>query len=185
MCLSIYTICQSSVARLVRASDQHSEDPGSNPGWISMSFFIFAYTHTPSLTHAHSHTPHTPSLTHPHHTLTLTSSHTLTHTPLTHTHPHSHTPHTPSLTHPHHTPSLPHRHTPSTPLTHPHHTPSLPHPQHPHHTPLTPTPSHTLTHTPLTHTIEPRAKGSPPLWFCHPSRWYEPCGPHTRRRTLC
>ena len=27
------------VAQLVRASDGHSEDPGSNPGWISMSFF--------------------------------------------------------------------------------------------------------------------------------------------------
>ena len=27
------------VAQLVRASDRHSEDPGSNPGWISMSFF--------------------------------------------------------------------------------------------------------------------------------------------------
>ena len=27
------------VAQLVRASDRNSEDPGSNPGWISMSFF--------------------------------------------------------------------------------------------------------------------------------------------------
>ena len=160
------------MARLVRASDQHSEDPGSNPGWISMSFFIFAYTHTPSLTHAHSHIlTHTP-LTHPHsHTPSLPHpSHTFTHTPSPHTLPHrhtpSHTPHTPSLTH---LTTHPHSHI----LT------------HPHHTPLTPTPSHTLTHTPLTHTIEPRAKGSPPLWFCHPSRWYEPCGPHTRRRTLC
>ena len=27
------------MAQLVRASDRHSEDPGSNPGWISMSFF--------------------------------------------------------------------------------------------------------------------------------------------------
>ena len=27
------------VAQLARASDQNSEDPGSNPGWISMSFF--------------------------------------------------------------------------------------------------------------------------------------------------
>ena len=27
------------VAQLVRASDWNSEDPGSNPGWISMSFF--------------------------------------------------------------------------------------------------------------------------------------------------
>ena len=27
------------VAQLVRASDQSSEDPGSNPGWISMSLF--------------------------------------------------------------------------------------------------------------------------------------------------
>ena len=27
------------VAQLVRASDRHSEDPGSNLGWISMSFF--------------------------------------------------------------------------------------------------------------------------------------------------
>ena len=25
------------VAQLVRASDQHSKDPGSNPGWISIS----------------------------------------------------------------------------------------------------------------------------------------------------
>ena len=24
--------------QVVRASDRHSEDPGSNPGWISMSF---------------------------------------------------------------------------------------------------------------------------------------------------
>ena len=28
------------VAQLVRASDRSSEDPGSNPGWISMSSFI-------------------------------------------------------------------------------------------------------------------------------------------------
>ena len=27
------------VVQLVRASDQHSEDLGSNPDWISMSFF--------------------------------------------------------------------------------------------------------------------------------------------------
>ena len=27
------------VAQLVRASDRNSEDPGLNPGWISMSFF--------------------------------------------------------------------------------------------------------------------------------------------------
>ena len=27
------------VAQLVRTSDYNSEDPGSNPGWISMSFF--------------------------------------------------------------------------------------------------------------------------------------------------
>ena len=27
------------VAQLVRASDRSLEDPGSNPGWISMSFF--------------------------------------------------------------------------------------------------------------------------------------------------
>ena len=26
------------VAQLVRASDRNSEDPGLNPGWISMSF---------------------------------------------------------------------------------------------------------------------------------------------------
>ena len=31
--------CQSSSSSLVRASDQNSEDPGSNPAWISMSFF--------------------------------------------------------------------------------------------------------------------------------------------------
>ena len=31
--------CQSSSSSLVRASDRNSEDPGSNPGWISMSFF--------------------------------------------------------------------------------------------------------------------------------------------------
>ena len=30
---------QSSSSSLVRASDLNSEDPGSNPGWISMSFF--------------------------------------------------------------------------------------------------------------------------------------------------
>ena len=97
------------VARLVRVSDQHSEDPGSNPDWISMSFFIlhilihphsYTFTHTP-LTYPHTH-PHMPShtlthtLTHPHtltHTLIHphTSSHTLTHP---HSHPHSHTPHT-------------------------------------------------------------------------------------------
>ena len=28
------------VAQLVRASDRNLEDPGSNPGWISMSFFL-------------------------------------------------------------------------------------------------------------------------------------------------
>ena len=28
------------VAQLVRAFDQNSEDPGSNPVWISMSFFL-------------------------------------------------------------------------------------------------------------------------------------------------
>ena len=32
--------CRAPVAQLVRASNQGSEDPGSNPGWISMSFFI-------------------------------------------------------------------------------------------------------------------------------------------------
>ena len=31
------------VAQLVRASDRQSEDPGSNPGWISMSFFAKSY----------------------------------------------------------------------------------------------------------------------------------------------
>ena len=31
------------VAQLVRTSDRHSEDPGSNPGWISMSFFLFGF----------------------------------------------------------------------------------------------------------------------------------------------
>ena len=44
LCLWINAIypllqCQSSSSSLVRASDWHSEDPGSNPGWISMSFF--------------------------------------------------------------------------------------------------------------------------------------------------
>ena len=29
------------VAHLVRASDRSSEDPGSNPGWTSMSFFTW------------------------------------------------------------------------------------------------------------------------------------------------
>ena len=43
-CLWINTIypllqCQSSSSSLVRVSDWNSEDPGSNPGWISMSFF--------------------------------------------------------------------------------------------------------------------------------------------------
>ena len=32
-------LCQSSSNSLVRASDWNSEDPGLNPGWISMSFF--------------------------------------------------------------------------------------------------------------------------------------------------
>ena len=32
--------CQSSSGSVgIRASDQNLEDPGSNPGWISMSFF--------------------------------------------------------------------------------------------------------------------------------------------------
>ena len=31
------------VAQLVRASDRNSEDPGSNPGWISMSFFAMVF----------------------------------------------------------------------------------------------------------------------------------------------
>ena len=33
-----------SLAQLVRASDQSSEDPGLNPGWISMSFFRYRLT---------------------------------------------------------------------------------------------------------------------------------------------
>ena len=42
-CLWISTIypllqCQSSSGSLVRASDQNSEEPGLNHGWISMSF---------------------------------------------------------------------------------------------------------------------------------------------------
>ena len=48
LCLWIYIyiptiLCSNArapVAQLVRASDRHSEDPGSNPGWISMPFFI-------------------------------------------------------------------------------------------------------------------------------------------------
>ena len=45
LCLWIYTIypllqyTRTALALLERASDQHSEDPGSNPGWISLSFF--------------------------------------------------------------------------------------------------------------------------------------------------
>ena len=31
------------MAQFVRASDRHSEDPGLNPGWISMSFFTTMY----------------------------------------------------------------------------------------------------------------------------------------------
>ena len=34
---SSYSVC--TVSSLVRASDWNSEDPGSNPGCISMSFF--------------------------------------------------------------------------------------------------------------------------------------------------
>ena len=53
-CLWISTIypllqCQSSSGSLVRASDWNSEDPGSNPGWISMSFCAkYRYLNIPS-----------------------------------------------------------------------------------------------------------------------------------------
>ena len=89
LCLSnMYHLLELNVAQLVRASDQHSEDQGSNPGWISLSF-IFKCLCT-LCTHAYTHT-----------------------------------------------------------------------------------------------LLEPRAKGPPSLRLCNPSRWYEPSGPHTRRRTLC
>ena len=49
LCLWINAIypllqCQSSSSSLVRASDQNSEDPGLNPGWISMSSFVIKTT---------------------------------------------------------------------------------------------------------------------------------------------
>ena len=37
----------------VRASNRNSEDPGSNPGWISMFFFLFL----PSFNSANRNTP--------------------------------------------------------------------------------------------------------------------------------
>ena len=37
--MDISSNAKAPVAQLVRASDRHSEDPGSNPGWISWSFF--------------------------------------------------------------------------------------------------------------------------------------------------
>ena len=37
------------VAQLVRASDQHSEDPSPNPGWISTSAFLFLFKWCPAV----------------------------------------------------------------------------------------------------------------------------------------
>ena len=37
--VAVFSHVRAPVAQLVRASDQNSEDPGSNPGWISSYFF--------------------------------------------------------------------------------------------------------------------------------------------------
>ena len=41
LCLSnMHHLPELNTAQSVRASDRHSEDPGSNPGWISPSFYL-------------------------------------------------------------------------------------------------------------------------------------------------
>ena len=37
--VAVFSHVRAPVAQLVRASDRNSEDPGSNPGWISSYFF--------------------------------------------------------------------------------------------------------------------------------------------------
>ena len=39
----LYSNAQAPVSQLVRASGRSSEEPGSNPGWISISFFAMLY----------------------------------------------------------------------------------------------------------------------------------------------
>ena len=39
----LYSNARAPVSQLVRASGRSSEDPGSNPGWISISFFTMLY----------------------------------------------------------------------------------------------------------------------------------------------
>ena len=43
LCLWITILCSNArapVVQLVRASDRNSEDPGWNPGWISMNMYV-------------------------------------------------------------------------------------------------------------------------------------------------
>ena len=68
------------VAQLLTASEQNSEDPGLNPGWIAMSFFIATIRYiVASITVIEAHFPRKTLATHrfPHPSLTCLTAYSV------------------------------------------------------------------------------------------------------------